>query len=78
MMYEMQCMRRNVLHTIFHSFTGYNARTTEIENNLEDASQASDQSLTIRQSRTMFAVSNRAGAITKSPRGEENQTGSPR
>lgn len=73
----MKCLKRNVLHIIFHLFTA-DARTTEIKNNFKDASQTSNQSFTIRQSRTMFAVSNRAGAITESPRGEENQTGSSR
>lgn len=62
---------------IFHPFTA-DARTTEIENHFKDTSQTSDQSFTIRQSWTMFVVSNRAGATTESPRGEENQTGSPR
>lgn len=65
------------MHMFFHPFT-VDARTTEIENDFKDASQTSDQSFTIRQSRAMFAVSNRAGAATESSRSEENQTGSPR
>jgi len=66
-----------MLHMLFR-FSTVDTRTTEIENDFKDASQTSDQSFTIRQSRTMFAVSNRARATAESSRSEEDQTGSSR